>query len=107
MRPSASGSRLSSGPSPPRFQPRTRRRAPRRPIAPPEAALELGAGVHDEMHGRAEPGVGPLAGGAAARCPQRDQPRGAGAAGEQQQHGADTKKQTGHEARGLGQEPRR
>src|SRR6185437_2040264 len=48
-----------------------------------EQAPELAAGMHDVMHRRADPGIGPFAGSAATRRPKRDQPRGAGAAGKQ------------------------
>ncbi len=56
------------------------------------------------MQNGAEPRVGPLAGHARARRPQRDQVRGTGAAGEQQKRDAhDEEGEPGNERhRGLG-----
>ena len=39
-----------------------------------EQAPELAAGMHDVMHRRADPGIGPFAGSPASGRPKRDQP---------------------------------
>ena len=107
MRPSASGSRLFlANSSSSRLVVLDSRPASSSAAPAAEDAPELGAGMHDEMHGRADPGIGPFAGSAAARRPQRDQPRGAGAAGEQQHHGAEHEEGEAGDERdgGVGQE---
>jgi hypothetical protein len=62
--------------------------------------------MHGEMHGRAEPGIGPFAGGGGPGSPQRDQTRRARAAGEEQKPETDDEEcQAGDEGHGgLGEE---
>ena len=75
-------------------------------VSAAEGVAEFRAGMHGDVHSRAERGIGPLAGRSAPRRPQRDEPRGRGAGGEQEHRRAEHEKDdTGDEGdRSLRQE---